>query len=58
MLARHLKQLRHSKAVHTSQALQKLGSDWSEVEGGVTREFVFEDFTQASHFMQRYAAYC
>jgi 4a-hydroxytetrahydrobiopterin dehydratase len=31
---------------------------WSESEGAFKRDFTFNDFTEASTFLQRYAEYC
>ena len=59
MLARYLKELRASKVVSSSQALSTLGSGWSEGQGGaIEKQFTFDDFTQASNFMERYTEYC
>ena len=59
MLSRYLKELRASKVVPASQALSSLGSGWSEGQGGaIEKQFTFEDFTQASNFMERYTDYC
>jgi 4a-hydroxytetrahydrobiopterin dehydratase len=58
MLARHLKQLRAAKVVETSQAASALGHGWTENQGAFKRDFVFGDFTEASHFLERYSEYC
>ena len=59
MLAKHLKDLRAAKVVSGQQALGSLGSGWSQSEkGGIQKEFTFDDFKQASNFMNRYADYC
>ena len=58
MLANYLKGIRASKKVPTPTALSQL-QGWSEApNGGITKKFVFEDFQQASNFMQRYTDYC
>ena len=39
--------------------MSTLGSGWTEgQDGAITKEFTFEDFTQASNFMERYTDYC
>lgn len=58
MLARHLKQLRAAKVIETSQAATALGQGWTENQGSFKRDFVFADFTEASHFLERYSEYC
>ena len=59
MLAKYLKEIRASKRIATSQALGQLGQGWSQGEDGtLSKEFTFDDHTQASNFMTRYADYC
>ena len=59
MLAKYLKDLRAAKVVQSSQALSTLGAGWTQGENGaVQKEFVFDDFIQASNFMSRYADFC
>ena len=59
MLAKYLKDLRASRIVSSGQALSALGSGWTEgANGAIQKEFHFDDFVQASNFMNRYAAYC
>ena len=59
MLAKYLKDMRASRIVSSSQALSTLGSGWAEGENGaIQKEFQFDDFVQASNFMNRYAAFC
>ena len=59
MLAKYLKDMRASKVVQAPQAMGRLGAGWTHGENGaLQKEFVFEDFVQASNFMQRYADYC
>ena len=59
MLANYLRNLRQARVVSASQAISTLGSGWSASDdGAVQREFMFDDFVQASNFMNRYAAYC
>ena len=59
MLAKYLKEMRASKVVQASQAVSTLGAGWTKGENGaVQKEFTFDDFLQASNFMQRYADYC
>ena len=59
MLAKALKDMRAAKVVQSSQALSALGSGWTQADNGaVQKEFIFDDFVQASSFMQRYADYC
>ena len=59
MLAKYLKEMRASKVVQASKAVSTLGSGWTQGEnGGVQKEFMFDDFIQASNFMQRYSDYC
>ena len=59
MLANHLKQMRQARVVSASQALSSLGQGWSAGENGaVQRQFTFDDFQQASNFMNRFASIC
>ena len=59
MLAKYLKDLRQAKVVSAAQAVGTLGAGWTASESGaVSKEFMFDDFIQASNFMNRYAAYC
>ena len=59
MLAKYLKDMRAAKVVQASQAVSSLGAGWSQADNGaIQKEFVFDDFLQASNFMQRYADYC
>ena len=59
MLAKYLKEMRQSRVVSATQALSSLGDGWTQgANGAVQREFQFDDFVQASNFMNRYAAYC
>eukprot|EP00806_Schmidingerella_arcuata_P006205 Macronucleus_6647.p1 GENE.Macronucleus_6647~~Macronucleus_6647.p1 ORF type:complete len:150 (+),score=39.75 Macronucleus_6647:1-450(+) len=51
--------MRQARVVSASQAMSALGSGWTAGEGGaLQREFTFDDFKQASNFMNRYADYC
>ena len=59
MLAKYLKDLRAQRVISASQAVSTLGSGWSAAEdGAIQKEFTFDDFKQASNFMNRYADYC
>ena len=59
MLANYLRNLRQARVVSSPQALTSLGSGWSVgSNGSMQREFIFDDFKQASSFMNRYADYC
>ena len=59
MLAKYLKELRASRVISASNAVSSLGSGWTIGQnGGIQKEFHFEDFMQASNFMSRYADYC
>ena len=59
MLAKYLKDLRASKLLSAQQALSQAGAGWSAGENGaIQRDFVFDDFQQASNFMNRYADFC
>ena len=59
MLAKYLKDLRAAKVIQSSQALSALGAGWTQGENGsVQKEFIFDDFVQASNFMSRYADFC
>ena len=59
MLANYLKNMRQARVVSASQALSTLGSGWTAGDNGaMKREFMFDDFIQASNFMNRYASYC
>ena len=59
MLAKYLKDLRAARVVPAADAISTLGAGWSQAgDGALTKEFTFEDFTEASNFMQRYAEYC
>ena len=59
MLAKYLKDLRAARVVSPSQAVSSLGAGWTPSEdGAVSKEFLFDDFQQASNFMNRYADYC
>ena len=45
--------------VSAEQAVGALGAGWTAGAGGsLEREFTFDDFKQASNFMNRYADYC
>ena len=59
MLATFLKEMRAARVVQSSHALSSLGSGWSAGEAGaLEREFNFDDFIQASNFLNRYSAIC
>ena len=58
MLANYLKNLRLAKAVPLSTAASQLGNGWSERNGALAKDYVFDDFHQASNFLQRYSDYC
>ena len=59
MLAKYLKEMRAARVVSASQAVGSLGAGWKEAENGaLEKEFLFDDFMQASNFMQRYADMC
>ena len=59
MLAKYLKDMRAAKVVQSSQAVSRLGAGWTQAENGaLQREFVFDDFVQASNFMHRFSDYC
>ena len=59
MLAKYLKEMRAARVVSASQAVSSLGAGWTTSEsGGVQKEFLFDDFIQASNFMQRYSDHC
>ena len=59
MLAKYLKEIRASKKIASAQALSHLGSGWTQGDdGSLQKEFLFDDHTQASNFMTRYAMYC
>jgi len=61
MLAKYLHQVRSTRVVATGQAIQSgLGAaGWAEGENGaLTKNYQFEDFRQASNFLQRYTDYC
>ena len=59
MLAKALKEMRATKIVPQAQALSSLGGGWQQAEqGAITKDFMFDDFVQASNFMQRYADFC
>ena len=58
MLANYLKNIRAQRKIATPVALSQL-QGWSEADNGaITKQFMFEDFSEASNFMQRYADYC
>ena len=59
MLAKYLKEMRAARVVSASQAVGTLGAGWKEgPNGALEKEFLFDDFMQASNFMQRYADFC
>ena len=59
MLAKYLKDLRAARVVSASQAVSSLGAGWTpKDDGSVSKEFTFDDFQQASNFMNRFADHC
>ena len=58
MLAKYLHSLRASKRLSTHQALSQLSGWEAGSHGELKKNFVFEDFHQASNFLQRYTDYC
>ena len=50
--------MRASKRISTQQALSQLSGWQSGSNGELTKSYVFEDFHQASNFLQRYTDYC
>ena len=59
MLAKYLKDMRQARVVPAAQAVSSLGAGWTTgANGSLEREFTFDDFKQASNFMNRYADIC
>lgn len=50
--------MRAAKAVPLSTAASQLGNGWSENNNTLAKNYTFEDFHQASNFLQRYTEYC
>ena len=58
MLAKYLKNLRASRVVSANEAVSSLGAGWTANGDAVEKEFIFDDFSQASNFMQRFSMHC
>ena len=58
MLSKYLHTLRASKRVTHTQALQSLGQGWDHNNNALVKNYNFDDFSQASNYLQRYTDYC
>ena len=59
MLSNYLKQLRKNKIVSATQALSQLDNSWTQnSSGALEKHFTFEDYHQASNFLNRYTDHC